>query len=95
MSYVKLIIDSQYTNEIPVYCETQGKQLQDMIDEYLEIMNTLLETGIKKGETADSLKVIIRYAEELASVVESTAVTVKDTIINYVDYIDDEDQYLL
>lgn len=93
MSYIKLIIDSDYIDGIKSYCEEQGKQLQDMIDTYLEIMGTLIETGITEGETADALRIIVGYAEDLALVVESTAVTVKDTIDNFIEDIDAEDQY--
>lgn len=95
MNEIKLRVDSDYINDISLYCEEQGKVIQDMINAYLNYMNTVTLEGITQGETSASLKVLIEYAEGLKDVVESTSIDVRDCIQQYINEIDEEDQYTL
>lgn len=95
MNEIKLRVNSDYINDISSYCEEQGKVIQDMINAYLNYMNTVTLEGITQGETSASLKVLIEYAEGLKDVVESTSIDVRDCIQQYINEIDEEDQYTL
>lgn len=94
MHYTELVIDDNYINEVAEYFETQGKQLQRMVDSYIAALKRVTEEGVVEGETSDALKSFLEYAEKLNQVVSATSVEVRDTVMNYLEEIDTQDQYL-
>lgn len=94
MHYTELVIDDSYINEMAEYFETQGKQLQRMVDSYIAALKRVTEEGVVEGETSDALKSFLEYAEKLNQVVSSTSVEVRDSVMNYLEEIDTQDQYL-
>lgn len=94
MHYTELVIDDNYINEVAGYFETQGKQLQRMVDSYIAALKRVTEEGVVEGETSDALKSFLEYAEKLNQVISATSVEVRDTVMNYLEEIDTQDQYL-
>lgn len=94
MYNTELVINDNYINEMAEYFETQGKQLQRMVDSYIAALKRVTEEGVVEGETSDALKSFLEYAEKLNQVVSATSVEVRDTVINYLEEIDTQDQYL-
>lgn len=94
MHYTELVIDDNYINEVAEYFETQGKNLQRMVDSYIAALKRVTEEGVVEGETSDALKSFLEYAEKLNQVISSTSVEVRDTVMNYLEEIDTQDQYL-
>ncbi len=94
MHYTELVIDDSYINEVAEYFETQGKQLQHMIDSYIAALKRITEEGVAEGETSDALKFFWEYAQKLNYVISDTSVKVRDTVMNYLEEIDILDQYL-
>lgn len=94
MHYTELVIDDNYINEVAEYFETQGKQLQCMVDFYIAALKRVTEEGVVEGETSDALKSFLEYAEKLNQVISATSVEVRDTVMNYLEEIDTQDQYL-
>ena len=94
MPDTELIIDEDYINEMAEYFETQGKQLQNMVDSYIAIMKRVVEEGIVKGETSDALMTFLAYAEKLNRVIASTSKEIRDSVMNYLEEMDVQDQYL-
>lgn len=94
MHYTELVIDDNYINEVAEYFETQGKQLQRKVDSYIAALKRVTEEGVVEGETSDALKSFLEYAEKLNQVVSATSVEVRDTVMNYLEEIDTQDQYL-
>ena len=76
------------------YFETQGKQLQCMVDSYIAAIKRVTEEGVVEGETSDALKSFLEYAEKLNQVIAATSVEVRDSVMNYLEEIDTQDQYL-
>ncbi len=95
MQDTELVIDEEYINGMAEYFEKQGKQLQKMSNDYIRIMRKVVEDGIIKGETAESLRAFLQYAEKLNRVVASTALQIRDSTVNYLGEIDTRDQYQL
>lgn len=95
MQDTELVIDEEYINGMAEYFEKQGKQLQKMSNDYIRIMRKVVEDGIIKGETAESLSAFLQYAEKLNRVVASTALHIRDSAVNYLGEIDTRDQYQL
>lgn len=94
MHYTELIIDDNYINEMAEYFEKQGKQLQSMVNAYIAAMKRITEEGIAEGETSDALKTFLEYAQRLNQVISATSVEVRDSVMNYLEEIDTQDQYL-
>lgn len=94
MHYTELVIDDNYINEVAEYFETQGKNLQRMVDSYIAALKRVTEEGVVEGETSDALKSLLEYAEKLNQVIAATSVEVRDTVMNYLEEIDTQDQYL-
>lgn len=95
MQDTELVIDEEYINGMAEYFEKQGKQLQKMSNDYIRIMRKVVEDGIIKGETAESLRAFLQYAKKLNRVVASTALQIRDSTVNYLGEIDTRDQYQL
>mgnify|MGYP004604482729 CR=1 FL=1 len=94
MINIKLEMHDDYINEMAEYFEKQGKQLQRMINAYIAIMERVTDEGIAKGETSGALSDFLAYAEKLKQVVASTSEEVRDSVMNYMEEVDTQDQYL-
>ncbi|MFG6358872.1 MAG: hypothetical protein K1W26_18940 [Acetatifactor sp.] len=93
MQDTELVFDEEYINGMAEYFEKQGKQLQKMSDDYVKAMRRIVESGIKRGDTAESLRAFLQYAEKLNRVIASTAVQIRDSTADYWGEIDARDQY--
>ena len=95
MEYIKINIDDSYINEMAEYYERQGKQLQGMIDSYLDIMKRVTEDGIVQGDTSEALKAFLAYAEKLRQSVLNVSTKARDMTGSYLEEIDNQDKYYL
>lgn len=93
MGYLKMDIDDNYINEMAEYYEKQGKQLQGMMDSYIDAIRKLTEDGIVQGDTADRLKSYLAYAERLKQVVMEASTEARDMVADYLAEICEQDQY--
>lgn len=90
----KVIVDDGYMQDISEYFESQGMQLQERIDAYIRIMNRVVEEGISKGETSDSIRRFIAYAEQLNNVIADTSVEIKTATMKCMEEIEEQEQYM-
>lgn len=90
----KVIVDDGYMQDVSEYFESQGKQLQEIIDSYIRIMNRVAEEGISKGQTSDSIRRFISYAEQLNNVIADTSIEIKTVTMNCMEEIDTQDRYI-
>lgn len=93
MQDTELIINEEYINGMAEYFEKQGKQLQSMADGYVTAMRKVVEEGIVRGETAETMRAFLQYAEKLNQVIVSTAMKIRNSTVNYLEEIDTQDQY--
>lgn len=89
-----LTIDESYIEEMAEYFERQGKQLQKMADAYIVAMRQIVQEGIVKGETSETLTRFTECAEKLHQVIQLTAEGARDSVMNYLEEVDAQDQYL-
>lgn len=94
MYNTELVIDDSYINEMAEYFEMQGKQLQCMVDSYIAALKRVTQEGVVEGETSDALKSFLEYAEKLNQVISAASIEIRDSVINYLEEIDTQDQYL-
>lgn len=94
MYNTELVIDDSYINEMAEYFEMQGKQLQGMVDSYIAALKRVTQEGVVEGETSDALKSFLEYAEKLNQVISAASTEIRDSVINYLEEIDTQDQYL-
>lgn len=94
MYNTELVIDDNYINEMAEYFEMQGKQLQCMVDSYIAALKRVTQEGVVEGETSDALKSFWEYAEKLNQVISAASTEIRDSVINYLEEIDTQDQYL-
>lgn len=93
MRYIKRIIDDGYINEMAEYYEKQGKQLQSMVDFYIDSIRKVTEGGIVKGDTSDRLKSYLAYAEKLKQTILDESIKTRDLTGSYLEEIYEQDQY--
>ncbi len=93
MGYLKMNIDDDYINEMAEYYEKQGKQLQGLMDSYIEAIRRITEDGIVQGDTADRLKSYLAYAEKLKQAVLEASIEARDLAGSYLEEICGQDQY--
>lgn len=89
-----LTIDESYIDEMAEHFERQGRQLQKMADAYIVAMRQIVQEGIVKGETSETLMRFTECAEKLHQVIQLTAERVRDSVMNYLEEVDAQDQYL-
>lgn len=90
---VKVIVDDAYLNEMAEYFEKQGRQLQSMANAYITAMEEIAKEGIVEGRTANALKQFVEYAQKQIQDIASTSEQIRDTVLNYLEEIDAQDQY--
>lgn len=56
---MSLVIDDAYIDEVKTYFMQQCETLNDIKNRYIAAMQTVIETGIMEGETAEALKVFL------------------------------------
>lgn len=93
MGYLKMRIDDGYINEMAEYYEKHGKQLQGMMDSYMDAIRKVTENGIIQGDTSDRLKSYLGYAEKLKQAVLEVSTEARDLAGSYLEEICEQDQY--
>lgn len=93
MGYLKMDIEDDYINEMAEYYEKQGKQLQGMLDSYIDAIRKLTEDGVILGNTSDRLKSYLAYAERLKQAVMEASTEARDLAADYLAEICEQDQY--
>ena len=95
MSGSELIVDDEYCKKACTYIEKENKVMSDAIKSYISILKTVSATGIKKGDVAESLKVFIDYAGKIDNcLVETVATPFKTSVNEFLELIDEKDQFL-
>lgn len=89
----KVVVDDGYLNEMAEYFEKQGKQLQGMANAYIAAMRNIAKEGTVEGRTANALRQFIEYAQKQTQAIASTSRQIRDSVMNYLEEIDAQDQY--
>lgn len=94
MSLEKVVMDDTYMTDMSEYFEVRGKQLQETVDSYINIMKRVVEEGISDGETSDSIRRFLTYAEQLHHVISDTSTKIRNATENCLEEINEQERYL-
>ena len=89
-----LIIDDDYCREMGEYFVSQGEAMDEIIAEYLSILQEIKGAAITSGEVSDALKIYITYVEKLVNHIGNIAESIKKQIEKFITRVDTEDQYI-
>lgn len=62
---MNLVIDDTYIDSIKQYIAGQCESLDNIISRYIKTMETVIETGIMEGKTADALKEFLNQVKSV------------------------------
>lgn len=93
-TFKRILINDDEIYEIGDFCDDMGKKLQDMIDDYLDLLKKINTDALMKGDPAEALNSFISYGEILKNVIKDTGDSIEDYAEEYVDLIDEKDSYL-
>lgn len=93
MMDTNIIIDDNYISEMGEYIFKKGMQLQNIMDEYLLIMEDCLNYGIVKGDTAEALSEFYVKMRYFKLIILETARDNKDILYQYLQKINDAEKY--
>lgn len=94
MAGISLQIDDDYCNEMKKYFTEQGTKIEGYLLEYVQILDSISKTAIKKGDVNTSLKEYISYAKKLKGQINNTSKTADNQVANFLKKVDEADQYL-
>ena len=94
MAGTELKIEDDSVTSMGTFLSDRATNLQSAIDNYIEILSTIRQDAIKKGDTAEALDKFISYAKNLSNVVSSLGDTAKSACTKFLDEIDEKDEYL-
>lgn len=87
-------IDDEYVKLMGTEFSEWSEALQGYVDRYLMILNNTLTDAIISGDTAESLKEFLGYAESLKEVIKTTGQECNGLVLNYLSEVDEADSFL-
>ena len=94
MASNELIIDDDYCKAMGEYCQTQGKELDKIIKDYIKILQEVKDKGITSGEVSNALNVYISYVRRLDGIIEGLSSPIKGEVTRFLSKVDEKDKYL-
>ncbi len=94
MASKELIIDDDYCKQMGTYFDNQGEHLNEVIAEYVTILQTIKDTAIKEGDVSKALGTYITYAKKMEKQIGILSETSKSQISNFLAQVDRADQYI-
>lgn len=89
-----LQIDNEYCEKMKTYYVNQGIKLESYLSEYITILENISRSAIKKGDVHMALNNYIAYAKRLKGQINSISITAQNQVSNFLNQIDEADQYL-
>lgn len=94
MASNELIIDDDYCKAMGSYFEKQGQEIDQLVVDYISILQDVKNKGIISGDVADALNSYISYVTKLNKKVGNISTSTKKQIDNFLSRVDAEDKYL-
>ncbi len=89
-----LIVNEEYIDWNSSDVAADLSELNDIVEQYVSILNDIVNTTIQEGSTNEALRVFIDYATQLKKVLFSVGLNYKIDLRNYNKDIDVADKYL-
>lgn len=93
MQDTEVVIDDDYINAMAEYFEKQGRQLQGIADNYISAMTRMVQEGMPIGETSETLRTFVNYAQALQREILTTAMKARNLTLDYLEEVDVKDNY--
>lgn len=94
MAAKDMVIYDDYIYDMAEHIENSGNKLQEMIDEYLAILQDLMTDGIVSADIIGKIQTCQEDAKSLEQVIMSTAEEIKNLMMVFLEEIDQKDQDL-
>lgn len=94
MASNELIIDDDYCRAMGDFFVKQGAELDQMISDYISILQDLKNKGIVSGDVSKALNSYINYVKKLNKQIGVVSTSNKTQINNFLTKVDQEDKYL-
>ncbi len=94
MASNELIIDDEYCRAMGSFFVSQGQQIDQIISEYVSILQDLRNRAIISGDVAKALTAYISYANKLNKQIGNISTTAKKQVDAFLSKVDAADQYL-
>lgn len=94
MASNELIIDDDYCRAMGNYFVSQGQQIDQIVSEYVSILQDLRNNAIVSGDVANALSAYIGFASKLNKLVGNISVNAKKNVNGFLAKVDAADQYL-
>lgn len=94
MASNELIIDDDYCKSMGSYFEKQGEELDQLVVDYISILQDVKNKGITSGDVSNALNSYINYVKKLNKKIGNISTSTKTQIDNFLSRVDAEDEYL-
>ena len=73
MASNELIIDDEYCKAMGSYFKKQGEEIDELISEYLDVLQNVKNKAIVSGAVSDALLVYLVYVEKLTKYLDNVS----------------------
>lgn len=94
MASKELIIDDDFCKKMGAYFVKKGEEIDQMVSDYIVILQDVKKNGIVSGEVANALSSYISHASRLKKQIGNISTGVNKQINSFLTRIDDADQFL-
>ena len=94
MASNELIIDDVFCRAMGAYFVKQGEQFDQLVAEYVSILEEVKNKAIISGDVSQALNSYITYVKKLDKIIGNLSMPIKIEIDRFLTRIDSEDQYL-
>lgn len=92
MAGKELVIDESNCKELQKYFHDQGIEMENIITQYISILQTISGSGIVSGEVSNALKMYVVYASKLKGEIGNLSGAVTQKIDFFVERMKDADK---
>lgn len=94
MASDELIIDDDYCRTMGSYFIKHGEELDQLIADYIAIIQEVKNKGIMSGDVSNALSSYIDYVKKLDKKIGNISISARNQIEKFLSRIDTEDRYL-
>lgn len=94
MASDQCIIDDKYCIEMGKYFKDQGNQLDQMISDYVAVMQFVEMFGTRDGEVHDAMGEYVEFAKKLKTKFGDISQNAQSQVNKFLTQVDKADQYL-
>lgn len=89
-----LIIFDEFYFDVGMYIRLMNMKYEQILEEYVRILNSIKNQGICQGETAEALEMYINLAKNMGSTIKALGNVMDSAMHNYIESIDKKDTYI-